>query len=104
MAQDGNGIRYPRSTENPRFRNLNMANEERRNRQMRNNARGEGDILRELREAPLRVVPKWDDEDFEKQSYGKGASKKKFSSFGRNPRMAKDENGNRFQRSTENPP
>ena len=74
MAQDGNGIRFPRSNENPRFRNFEKADEERRNRQMRNNARGEGEILRELRGAPLRVVPKWDDEDFEKQSYGEGMS------------------------------
>ena len=74
MEQDGNGIRFPRSTENTRFRNLEKADEERRYRQMRNGARGEGDILRELREAPLRVVPKLDDEDFEKQSHGKGKS------------------------------
>ena len=74
MAQDGNGIRFPRSNENPRFRNFEKADEERRNRQMRNNARGEGEILRELREAPLRVIPKWGNEDFEKQSYGEGMS------------------------------
>ena len=74
MAQDGNGIRFPRSNENPRFRNFEKADEERRNRQMRNNARGEGDILRELREAPLRVVPKLDDEDFENQRHSKGKS------------------------------
>ena len=74
MAQDGKGIKLPRSTENPRFRNLEKADEERRFGQMRNDARGDSDILRELREAPLRVVPKWDDEDFEKQSYGEGMS------------------------------
>ena len=52
MAQDGNGIRFPRSTENPRFRNLNMAEEERRYRQIRNDARDEG----KSRRLPLRRV------------------------------------------------
>ena len=78
MAQDGNGIRFPRSAENPRFRNLEKADEERRYRQMRNGARGESDILRELREAPSRVIPEWNDEDFENQRYGKGKCYLKF--------------------------
>ena len=78
MAQDGNSIRFPRSAENPRFRNLEKADEERRYRQMRNGARGESDILRELREAPSRVIPEWNDEDFENQRYGRGKCYLKF--------------------------
>ena len=52
MAQDGNSIRFPRAAENPRFRNLEKADEERRYRQMRNNFRDE----REMTGLPLRRV------------------------------------------------
>ena len=52
MAKDENGFRFPRSTENPRLRNLEKADEERRYGQMRNDAGGIG----KNRRLPLRRV------------------------------------------------
>ena len=52
IEKDGNGIRIPRSSKNPRFRNLEKEDEERRNGHIRNNARGAG----EKRRLPLRRV------------------------------------------------